>query len=658
MEKNIFTFWEPEDKVFPYLNLCIETWKKFYPDYTIHNISYRNLFDYIPHTTYDFSVLKTFSLPLQADAIRAALLYEHGGIWMDYDTIIRSDNFFDIFDDSIECIMFGKKRVSPHIGIIYAHKHAELLKHWVEDAQKRLVDEELLKTKNWAYLGNGIIGAHIQKLDEKQFHCIQKENIFLTVESNFMQDNKYKLAPDENYRYFWFENNFFNYFEDKYACKGLCLHNSWTPAFVKQASENTFLNIDCTLSDLLCSILEKKNKKTIYYSYMKKDFIDTDTIDNNSIIDINIDNLNYKMYLPDKDDADQRLIITKKRPRECDVLAEMRKFVDNPAKCILIDIGHNCGNHSAYFAALGVEVHAFDPNRHLSKLLQKTIQLNSFENITLYNIGLSDRKYSTSFHKLVPTHSGSMSLLKESGALCDVTCLPLDSLNLSFPFKKTIIKIDVEGMEIDVLRGMKDTLREINPEALFIEIHTLTQLKDIIEILSQYGYILDRVMESHTCKFIRKCTDTLDLFISEQRFLSKELLDVVARLNSKIDKLKNDFSWNSLVMRPDFCVPEDIYYSVANTPYLQLYIRNVSPKIHYEFSLNKGAMQYCLHCEDASLIPIYQDIFTKVAQKMGTACIEGKTLQINLETQHHRCVEDMKKLISLSLEDIKKAQSK
>ena len=37
------------------------------------------------------------SLPIQADAIRVALLKKYGGIWMDADTIITSGEFLKNF---------------------------------------------------------------------------------------------------------------------------------------------------------------------------------------------------------------------------------------------------------------------------------------------------------------------------------------------------------------------------------------------------------------------------------------------------------------------------------------------------------------------------------------------------------------------------------
>lgn len=534
------------------------------------------------------------------------------------------------------------------------------MKYWVENICTRLVDKELIKTRDWSYLGNSIINPYIKQLSEREFQYISKEDIYLTIEDNFMKDKKYRLNAPENYRYFWFENNFVEYIRHTPACKGVCLHNSWTPQFIKECSRDEFVNIDCTLSDFICGILGINNSKVYYYNFMQNNFTNSKEIDESDIIDINCSGNRYKMYLPDKNDADQRLVRLPKRPREVEVLYEMQKALgDNPVNGVLVDIGHNCGNHSAYFAALGTEVHAFEPNKHLSKVLQKTVEINSFTNITLYNVGLSDKIYETSFRKYNPSHSGSMSLNDENiGSLCEISVVPLDAYKLSFPYRKTIVKIDVEGMEINVLRGMKETLAEIKPEALFIEIHTLSQLKEITVFLSKYGYIFDRLMESHTCKFVRKTHDDINLFISDQKFLTKEIFDTLGRLGTNINNWKNAMFWNSLMSRESFVFSDEIYYtSVVQNHYFQLHIHGVPRSIHYEFIHLNGAMQCCLHCEDASLIPTYNDIFVRISEKMEAKCIVWSTLQINIDALYHNCIDIMKKLVSVSLEEIKSIQA-
>ena len=49
---NIFAFWEPRNKIPYYLQLCIETWKKFLPNCQITVSDMKNVGNYI-----DFSVL-------------------------------------------------------------------------------------------------------------------------------------------------------------------------------------------------------------------------------------------------------------------------------------------------------------------------------------------------------------------------------------------------------------------------------------------------------------------------------------------------------------------------------------------------------------------------------------------------------------------------
>ncbi len=99
-DKTIWTFWEPKDKMPEYVKLCIETWKIFFSDYKIVILDYSNLYNFLPTDFYDESLYENFSLPKQADAIRAAVLYLYGGIWLDADTIITSSKIKYFFRES------------------------------------------------------------------------------------------------------------------------------------------------------------------------------------------------------------------------------------------------------------------------------------------------------------------------------------------------------------------------------------------------------------------------------------------------------------------------------------------------------------------------------------------------------------------------------
>lgn len=78
-DKIIWTFWESRDKIPEYIKLCMETWNFFFPSYRVILLDYSNLNNFLPKDTYDKSLYENFSLPKQADAIRAAILYLYGG---------------------------------------------------------------------------------------------------------------------------------------------------------------------------------------------------------------------------------------------------------------------------------------------------------------------------------------------------------------------------------------------------------------------------------------------------------------------------------------------------------------------------------------------------------------------------------------------------
>ncbi|MCP4264224.1 MAG: FkbM family methyltransferase [Candidatus Brocadiaceae bacterium] len=130
-----------------------------------------------------------------------------------------------------------------------------------------------------------------------------------------------------------------------------------------------------------------------------------------------------------------------------------------------MDIGANIGNHSVYLAPEFEQVYSFEPNRRTFMLLQANAMLRS--NISTFNIGLSDRK-ETRQVVFSPTNVGAASVERDS--------LPENSQTASFeldrlddlPILKNrtdidLIKIDVEGHELEALKGAEETLKRCTP---------------------------------------------------------------------------------------------------------------------------------------------------------------------------------------------------
>ena len=122
MQNRIFTFWEPKSTIPPYLELCIETWKKYLPEYEIVVLNYSNLFEWIDKDTFDEIIYTDFSLPMQSDAIRCAILKKYGGIWFDVDTIVTSNKINEILNINSDFTLIGS-----HIAFIKATRNYPIL---------------------------------------------------------------------------------------------------------------------------------------------------------------------------------------------------------------------------------------------------------------------------------------------------------------------------------------------------------------------------------------------------------------------------------------------------------------------------------------------------------------------------------------------------
>lgn len=263
----IFTFWEPHNSIPGYISLCIDTWKKYFPsNYKIIILDYSNIRNYLGYNLFKQISCKDMSLPIQADAIRVAILHKFGGIWLDSDSIIINSNFTTLFNKS-DLQMFGNSKTKCHLGVIYANNKSIILKTWLNEIinnikiykhklfLKRIFPtktfkESYAKSRIWCYLGNGILNRLlINETSEKDFKAIDLKY------SNTLPDQLYPNGtPKEKYLNFYFSKNYMNSFLEN--CKGIImLHNSWTPSKYKKMSKEEFLHQDIMLSHLLRRIL-------------------------------------------------------------------------------------------------------------------------------------------------------------------------------------------------------------------------------------------------------------------------------------------------------------------------------------------------------------------------------------------------------------------
>jgi len=269
IKKKIFTFWEPKNKIPGYLKLCIETWKKFLPEYEIEILDYETVKNYLGEILFSEIICKNMTLPIQADAIRVSLLQKYGGIWMDTDIIILNGHFIKELENYELSLLGEEKFKSQSIGFIYAKKNTQLINKWLNEIKKKVGIYKNALKKNyynmkfnnskklyipWNYLGNSIIDKILKNT---------KRNIFLRLDRNKINDLPEKiffknttLNPIEKYRNFYFQKREFNIVTNN-SKSLIYLHNSWTPLKYKNMSEKQFLKQDILLANLLRYILNK-----------------------------------------------------------------------------------------------------------------------------------------------------------------------------------------------------------------------------------------------------------------------------------------------------------------------------------------------------------------------------------------------------------------
>lgn len=153
----------------------------------------------------------------------------------------------------------------------------------------------------------------------------------------------------------------------------------------------------------------------------------------------------------------------------------------------VIDIGANIGHYTCQLSNIvgpNGRVIAFEPILSTFALLAANVQLLEYSNVTLINAAASDETIVTGIS--VPVFTSGLKNFYQASissepneADLNILALPVDNLGLRK--KVAFIKIDAEGHEPSVIRGLHKLLEKDKPriviETVTNEIHTyLTQL--------------------------------------------------------------------------------------------------------------------------------------------------------------------------------------
>jgi len=181
---------------------------------------------------------------------------------------------------------------------------------------------------------------------------------------------------------------------------------------------------------------------------------------------------------------------------EIDLLEYIRNIMTYE-NSVCIDVGGNIGNHSIFFGGyVANQVITIEPNTQVIHVLKKNLTKNK-TNFSLYECaaGASDSFGQVIMPENYKSNIG-MAKVKEIKTETEDSfqIKTLDSIfqewldkKPEFNGKLTFIKIDVEGMEMDVLRGANIILKKYKPD-LFVEAATEKHFLKINNYLMGFGY--------------------------------------------------------------------------------------------------------------------------------------------------------------------------
>lgn len=163
---------------------------------------------------------------------------------------------------------------------------------------------------------------------------------------------------------------------------------------------------------------------------------------------------------------------------------------------VFADVGANLGLYTLWAARIvgaSGRVHAFEPVPGVRANLERNVRLNGFENVRCVAAGVGAQPGRVTLYQ-TPGASGVTSRYgasREHGVEVEVT-----TLDAQFPAAVTppaLVKVDVEGMEIDVLRGARALLTGARAPVLVLEANPIlfkasgTSYADLRGVLAASG---------------------------------------------------------------------------------------------------------------------------------------------------------------------------
>lgn len=133
---------------------------------------------------------------------------------------------------------------------------------------------------------------------------------------------------------------------------------------------------------------------------------------------------------------------------------------------VVLDVGSNYG-----FVSLALQTHlpaessiyAFEPHPDIFKAFSQSIQFNNFNNIFLFNNAVGNETKEIELNLYGQSSNILKKNLKQQSSSIPIGQLKLDEFLKEKNMVPDYIKIDVDGYELEVLKGLSETIKNYKP---------------------------------------------------------------------------------------------------------------------------------------------------------------------------------------------------
>ncbi|CAN5258192.1 hypothetical protein BH23BAC3_BH23BAC3_32780 [soil metagenome] len=162
----------------------------------------------------------------------------------------------------------------------------------------------------------------------------------------------------------------------------------------------------------------------------------------------------------------------------------------------IFDIGANIGYYTVQFAQkTDGKVYAFEPMDYQHHTLLRNLELNSVTNVQPVKKIVSNTNGRQRIYFSGMENTAASSVVNETDQYEDISSISLDTFCRDNQIENIdLIKIDVEGFELNVLKGLENMLKPQKVAHLFIEVvekhlnKAGTSAKELCDLLEFYNY--------------------------------------------------------------------------------------------------------------------------------------------------------------------------